>query len=198
MILTYKRNLMIFLFWFRLGNFVKISVLEAKFGSARINGAQPTRVGSDMILGMATEAQTVGQYLNTNNLDRALLVMDDLPGVSVVGSLAPGQKVGETDLILTTADEPALFGSVSLDNTGSESTGEIRANAALTLNSPARMGDDLTLMGMLTEGSQFLRLGYSMPAGNQGMRVRTWGSYMHYKVIAPEFKSLDINGSEIT
>jgi hemolysin activation/secretion protein len=164
------------------GGVVTIQIVEAVFGALRFEG-NATRVSQDQIKSIVTTAQPVGAALNSTALDRALLLIDDLPGISTNGRLTEGQNQAETDLTLAVTDSPRFTGDVGVDNTGSRSTGESRLTASLAANSPAGRGDQATANLIHTEGSDYLRAAYSMPVGNDGWRVGLNASHLSYEVL---------------
>jgi hemolysin activation/secretion protein len=162
---------------------VTIQIIEAVFGKLKMEGALSQRVAPSQVEALFAAQQANGVSLNADALDRGLLLADDLPGVAVAGSLAAGSNAGETDLILKIADEPLMVGEAAIDNTGSRSTGEDRFTANLSLTSPLGFGDLLTGNLIHTRGSDYLRLGYTVPVGNDGWRVGLNISGLRYKLI---------------
>jgi len=162
---------------------VTIHVIEAVFGKVKMESTLSKRVAPSQIEAIFAAQQATGASLSADNLDRALLLADDLPGVTVAGSLAAGSREGETDLILKSADEPLVIGEVAIDNTGSRSTGADRLTANLNLTSPFGMGDLLSANAIHTRGSDYLRLGYTLPLGSDGWRVGLNASDLRYKLI---------------
>ncbi len=165
------------------GGIVTIQVIEAVFGRLKMEGALSKRVAPGQVEAIFAARQASGVSLNADALDRGLLLADDLPGVTVAGSLAAGSQPGETDLILKTGDESLIFGEASIDNTGARSTGEDRVTANLSLNSPLGFGDLLTSNLIHTRGSDYLRLGYTVPMGSDGWRVGLNVSDLRYKLV---------------
>ena len=111
---------------------VTIQVVEARFAGARIEDPRPKRVRSPQVQAIFDAHQKRGAPLGVKALDRALLLADDLPGVTVSGALEPGADDGETGIALTVRDQPLAVGQVALDNGGSRSTGRVRATAGWT------------------------------------------------------------------
>ncbi|MDO8651220.1 MAG: ShlB/FhaC/HecB family hemolysin secretion/activation protein [Undibacterium sp.] len=177
---------------------VTIQIVEAVFGSVKLEGQPATRFAFERIQKSFDAQQPKGAKLNANALDRALLLADDLPGVAVSGSLHEGANPRETDLILKVADEPLVVGEVNLDNIGSRATGSDRLAANLNLNSLAGYGDLLAGNVIHTQGSDYLRLAYILPAGVDGWRVGANASALNYRLIAPEFAALNGNGTSST
>jgi len=172
---------------------VTIQIVEAVFGKLQTEG-EVTRLKLSTVLSKFEAQQRPGEPLNTNRLDRALLLTDDLPGVAVAGTLRPGSSSGETDLLLKLADEPLLIGDVGLDNAGGRSTGSNRLTANLTVQSPAGLGDQLTANLIHNQGSDYARLGYSIPVGADGWRIGVNASQLDYRLVASEFRSLNAKG----
>jgi hemolysin activation/secretion protein len=174
---------------------VTLQVVEGVFGKVRIAEPAPLRLSLELGKAYIAAAQPVGEPISAAALDRALLTLDDLPGVAVTGNLAPGERPAETDLILKLADEPLMTGDVGLDNTGSRATGRDRLTANAFVNSPLQIGDQLSANFIHTQGSDYGRLSYSVPVGYDGLRLGANASSMDYDVIAPEFKAAGIHGN---
>jgi hemolysin activation/secretion protein len=173
---------------------VTIQVVESKFAGARLEGAEPSRVRSSQALRLVEAQQSVGQPLEAAALDRALLLADDLPGVIATGALTPGERDGETALLVTLRDEPLIGGVARLDNGGARTTGATRALVTAALESPLRLGDRLRADALHSEGADYIRLGYSLPVGSAGWRVGLNASHFDYDLVAAQFASLDAHG----
>ena len=176
---------------------VIIKIVEAVFGGAQIEG-DPQRFTRNGMLARVEAVQPKGARLNVDKLDRALVLIDDLPGIIVSGSLVKGQGDAETDLLIKAYDEAMFSGSVSADNAASRATGRERFAANLYLNSPLRFGDLLSTNLMHSEGSDYVRLAYSIPIGANGWRIGANGSYLDYDLVASDFKGLDAKGTSST
>lgn len=132
---------------------VTIQVVEAVFGGAQIEGPPPERVSLATVLRPIETQQVPGQPLNAEAVARALLLADDLPGVSVSGGLREGKEEGETELAIRLTDEPLISGDVSSDNAGARSTGRQRQSANLILNSLLGLGDSIAMNAIHSQGS---------------------------------------------
>ncbi len=174
---------------------VTIQIVEAVFGGVKLEGAPATRVSLTQIQRGIDAQQAVGAPLNADALDRGLLLADDLPGVTVSGSLREGTQASQTELLIKLADEPLLMGDATLDNTGSRSTGSNRLSASLNLNSPFGLGDLLSANLIHAQGSDYLRLGGTLPVGAQGWRIGANASNMRYRLVTAEFAALDSKGT---
>ena len=177
---------------------ITIQILEAKFGGSVFDEQQKKALKSvqpELIQKIIGERLIVGEAININDLDRALLIADDLPGVTVQGSLMAGEKDGETLVLLQATDEPSFYGDATVDNHGSRSTGEFKKSANLTMASPFNFGDQLNLSALNTQGTDYGRIAYSAPVGFDGLRLGVNASYMQYKVVTPESQSTQPKGN---
>jgi len=177
---------------------VTIQVIEARFGGAVLDGEAPQRLDEAHWRAIIAAAQPKGAYLSAKALDRALLLLDDMPGVAASGSLVGGKEAGQTDLLVKLVDEPLFTGSLGYDNAGSRSTGENRYTGNLSVNSPFRFGDRLSANLIHTEGNDYGRLAYSVPVGSQGLRVGANVSNLEYRLVSPQFAALDVRGTSIS
>ena len=175
---------------------ITLQVIEARFAGVRLEGKPSERVLPSELQAWFTTHQANGQPLNANALDRALLLADDLPGVSVAGTLTPGAADGETALVLQTTDEPFIYGDIALDNNGARSTGSNRLTANLNINSPGGRGELVSLNMLHTQGSDYGRVAMTVPEGYNGLRLGLSASSMSYKVIdgSESITSLQIRG----
>jgi hemolysin activation/secretion protein len=175
---------------------ITLQVVEARFAGVRFEGESSQHVMRTELQAWFQARQAEGDFLNANNLDRALLLTDDLPGVSVAGTLAPGAQDGETALVLQTTDEPFIYGDIGLDNTGARATGSNRFTANLNINSPGGRGELLNLNMLHAQGSNYGRVALTVPDGYNGLRLGVSASAMSYKVIgsSPSIIDLQIQG----
>lgn len=180
------------------GGVVTIQVVEAVFGGARHTGQAPARVSMARIQGTIDAAQATGLPLNADALDRALLLIDDLPGVSATGNLAAGERDNETIAVLKLEDEPWVYGSVGADNGGSRSTGAWQLMANVVASSPLKLADLASLNLMHAEGSDYARLAYGLPVGYSGLRLGVSASWLGYRLVTDEFAALDARGNSTT
>jgi hemolysin activation/secretion protein len=166
---------------------ITIQIIEAVFGDTRFDGSSSLRLKMDYMLGAIETAQVKGEPRNAKKLDRVILLMDDLPGITAAGSLRKGKGPNETDLVLKMADEPLINAEVDVDNTGPRSTGKERISGKLYVNSPLGIGDQITTDLIHSRGNDYGRLAYSIPVGMDGWRVGVAASYLSYDLIADDF-----------
>ena len=176
---------------------VKLVIIEGVFGGTQVDGDAPKRIGAERLMRMGNAANTIGEAVRAVKLDRAILLMDDLPGVMVSGNLVAGEQTGQTNLSIQAVDGPLWDSSLTLDNAGSISTGAARLMLNTNLNSPTHWGDLLNANLLKSEGSNYARLNYSVPVGYMGLRAGVHASSLNYSLIG-SFSSLGANGTAYT
>ena len=177
---------------------VAIQIVEAVFGKVQHEGAPARRISNAQVDRIFADHQKSGEFANAYALDRALLLTDDLPGISVSGSLTAGATEGETDLLLASVDEPMVLGEVATDNFGARSTGSDRLTATLERRSPLNLGDQLTSNMIRSRGNDYLRIAYTLPIGGRGWRVSASASLLSYSLVGAEFSALKAQGTSGT
>ena len=81
------------------GGVVRMEIIEARYG--KINLDNSSRV-DDPLLAATLSPLQAGKMVEQNALDRALLLLSDVPGVAVAATLQPGDAVGTSDLLVAT------------------------------------------------------------------------------------------------
>ena len=135
--------------------------------------------------------------VHTLRMERGLLLINDLSGISAQANLERGSVPGTTNVRVRLQETPRYTGNVWADNYGNRYTGEARLNALGNVNNATGMGDQLTGMVSLTEWMRFVRLGYTSPIGYTGLTGELAASYMTYE-LGKELKSLDYEGQATT
>ena len=179
---------------------VTLAVLEGRYGqintdgTSRVSDQRVRRTVGEAICPTGNECQ--GALIDRDALERGLLVLNDTPGVHVAGRLSPGAEIGTSALDLNVTAQPLLSGAVTLDNGGDYYTGNLRTTANLWINSPAHIGDQLTLQGVGSEIHGHLgygALGYSVPLGYSGLSLGVRGWDLYYK-LGDTYRFLNAHG----
>ena len=175
-----------------------LNIVEAKRGRIRLSQSGTPKPGStkaaERVQSLLESNLPEGQALNLKAYERALLIASDMPGGATSGSLQAGETEGTTDLlVLKSTDSLVTQIELSTDNGGNRSTGAIRLNANITMNSPWGYGEQITLAASKTEGSEYLRGAASWPISLPGFSgVSRWNgwrmginaSVLNYRVLA--------------
>lgn len=177
---------------------VTVQLVEAVLGRVLVDAAADVRYPAAQAVAVVNAAQASGQPLHAGAIDRALLILEDTPGLRAKGSLAAGQAEGETDLLLRLESRPQLTADFGLDNTGARSTGPWRLTGSAQALSHFGRGDLASASVIYTQGSDYLRAGFSLPFGPHGARAGLSASALRYRVLSSEFSALDLKGTSQT
>ncbi len=173
---------------------LSISVVEGNYGKFVL--LNKSRVRDEIVQGLLDDVKD-RDIVSLDTLERAMLVINDTPGVKVVqADVMPGEKVGTSDFAVSTAATPAFDGYVLLDNYGSIYTGQERLSFSGDWNSPSERGDRLSAAGMVTRASGLVsaRVGYSALVGTDGTRAEAGLSQTTYK-LGGAYAALDASGT---
>ena len=164
---------------------VKILITEAKLSEVIVDTPQGnTRFGKDRTAQYITYANPIGGPLNMDKLERALIILNETPGVMVASQLEPGKNDGETAVRVQLTELPLIAGRVEANNYGSRTTGANQGVVALNANNVTGIGDQAAINGIASEGSQYIQAAYSLPASPDGLRLGVAGTYLNYKNVS--------------
>jgi hemolysin activation/secretion protein len=157
---------------------VRIEVLEAHYGTINLENHSLVK---DSLLQSTLAPLKSGQSIVQNKMDRALLLLSDIPGVSSMATLKPGAEVGSSDLDIKTEATPLITGNLSTDNYGNRYNGRVRGGATVNVNNALHIGDVLSLSGMSAgENMNYGRFSYEALLNGQGSRLGASYFYLDY------------------
>ncbi|HUH55831.1 MAG TPA: ShlB/FhaC/HecB family hemolysin secretion/activation protein [Rhodanobacter sp.] len=171
---------------------VHIAVVEARYDQVQLDNR--SRV-SDGLLRATLAPLRPDDVVTQSSLDRSLLLLGELPGVSPHATLSPGANAGTSTLGVVADAAPTLQGSVFMDDAGSRYTGRLRVGGNLDINNPLHHGDQLNLSA-LTAGRDmnYGRLAYQFTLNGQGTRLGAAYSALAYALGGP-LDDLDAHGT---
>jgi hemolysin activation/secretion protein len=174
---------------------VEFSVLEGILGRVRIEHLADIPM-SDRAIEKALSGLELGKPMTQHALERATLLLSDLPGLALQSSLKTGDEAATFDLLIEVKPAPRVNFSVDVDNQGSVSTGEYRIGAMGRVNSPFGLGDNLDLRWLDSFGNRlvFGRIAYEFPLGYAGTRASMAISRIEYE-LGKDFAALRASGS---
>lgn len=170
---------------------VRIEIAEGRYGAVTIQNH--SRV-FDAALRQPLSALRPGDVARGPDLERGLLLLDDLAGVAARGTLRPGALPGTTDLVVDADSGPLVSGSLEFDNFGDAALGRYRLGGSVDVNSPLRLGDRLSLRGLVSNQRQrYYRAAYQVPVGPASTRAGVAYSSLRYR-LGGAFSDLDSQG----
>jgi hemolysin activation/secretion protein len=153
------------------GGNVRLQVVEGHIGDINVQGNSRTRTS---VFQSRAAGLHSGDIYTDADAERAVLLMNDLPGVNAREVLSPGSQFGSSD-VLFNVDETAASGDASVDDYGRSVIGRWRLNADFAINSLTGSGDQLAAGITHSQGNElnFGKLSYALPLVPAGATLTT-------------------------
>jgi hemolysin activation/secretion protein len=169
------------------GGVVELAVLEGRIESVQVVTAQEVRL-DDRVVQAHTDALVskgdAPEAVLQQRVERQLLLLNDIPGVTARAAFTPGGSTGGADLVVSVAEDEPLVTRFEYSNHGSSSTGPHRAGVSLQFRDLFGLGDSTIARGFvsnrggLTTGS----LATQVPVGGDGWRLGASLSRLKYQL----------------
>lgn len=154
-------------------------ILRVKFDTGSLVAVRVVGANNPLADRILTRALVTGRGVRRADLERAILLIGDIPGITVKESRYIRQDGFGILLVTVAEDRASLY--AQLDNRGSKEVGPIRSTVLGSVRGVLRAGDELGLISAQTpfQPSEFffLRGRYSTPVGASGGTVSISGSY---------------------
>jgi hemolysin activation/secretion protein len=177
---------------------VKIEIVAGRLdGKVEISIQKPYRINKRLLEKIAGNAMPDESAIRLKRLERATLLINNLPGMSSRAYLDKGKEPGTTRVTIDCAEGKLLSGMIYGDNFGNVSTGAFRRIGQLSVNDGFRSGDLLQLTYI---NSDYLNQGvglFSFPLGAYGAFVDLSCNMLQYE-LSGQLNPLDANGHAIT
>jgi hemolysin activation/secretion protein len=171
---------------------VRIDVAEARYGAVSLNNQ--SRV-SDRVLNRTLAALQSGQPVSEFQLERTLLLMQDIPGAEVSSTLRPGQQVGTSDLLVDVTPQQRVTADAGVDNFGDPYSGRVRGSGSLNINGLFDQGDLLDFSALTSgNGMTYGRMDYRYLLNGQGTTLGAMISGLDYH-LGNDLSDLQSHGS---
>lgn len=155
---------------------IRIRVIEGFVSGYRIKNPGGIK---DQIEAYAKKLMASGP-VTSENLERYLLLMNDLPGVTVRSVLVPSKKIPNSAELVLTVTEKKLNGFASVDNLGTTFLGPTRLTLSAQANSLFGMTDQTNLIMLRAPDHRelsYYNAGYHQNIGDEGTKIGTNISY---------------------
>ncbi len=177
---------------------IELAVLEGRLEGVQVVTAQDVRL-RDEVVQAHTDSLAGRQPVKQAEVERQLLLLNDVPGITARAAFTPGATTGGADMVVSVAEEEPLDLRLELNNHGSRSTGELRGGISLRLNDLFGWGDSTQARaitshkGGLVSGS----LATTVPVGGDGYRLGMSLSRLSYE-LGRNFQNLGATGTAST
>lgn len=176
---------------------VEIWVLEGRIGAVKTEPAHAgVRLHGDVVEKTILAGIGGEHYIRMDGLERALLLLGDVPGVSAQVRLAPGEEIGASIATVRVSEGPVITGDINFDDYGNRYSGQYRAGLGFNLNDPSGHGDVLNLRmngSAGSAGSAYGRMAYAAPVGYSGFKLGASLAQNSYTLCC-DFAALEASG----
>ncbi|EHO4425345.1 ShlB/FhaC/HecB family hemolysin secretion/activation protein [Salmonella enterica] len=159
-----------------------VRVIPGQYDTARLHN---TSTLNDAVLQRVLSATLpAGELVRKNDLERAALLLSEIPGANSQVSLTAGSKAGTTAPDIAVTPGKRVAGYLGLDNQGDPTTGRSRVLGGVVVNNLSGQGDRLRLDALdAWENSDLFNgmLDYSLPVGGRGTRAGASYSHLNYR-----------------
>lgn len=170
---------------------VRIEVIE---GAIDTVVAQGNRRYSDEYLRRQMNELRDGEILTIETMEREMLLLNDLPGLTARSVIRPGSSYGTSQVLVNAVEDP-FDAYLRGTNYGREDVGEWRAEGGAGFNNLLGVGDRLSVDFIHSESDllNYFNLGYSVALTHSGTRAAFSYSEADFEV-GGRFSALGING----
>jgi hemolysin activation/secretion protein len=170
---------------------VTIVVIEGHYGAVSLRNRSRLQDG---VARRVLNGLDTGDIVAAASLERRLLLLSDIPGVTVRSTLSPGSEVGTSDLLVDLNRGRLVTGNLEVDNGGNPYSGAYEGGGTVNFNEPLGIGDVATIRVLTSgEGMQYVRGAYQALVGDA--TVGASYAYFHYR-LGRQFSSLHADGWE--
>jgi len=173
---------------------IEIAVLEGRVDAVQVVTAQEVRL-RDEVVQAHTDPVIQAQPVLQADIERKLLLLNDMPGVVARAAFTPGASTGGADVVVSVAEDEPLATRLEADNHGSRSTGEYRAGAQFQLRNLSGWGDSTQLRALVSNGGGLVSgsINSQLPVGGDGLRLGASLSRLSY-ALSGDFEDLGAVG----
>ncbi|MEM9468886.1 MAG: ShlB/FhaC/HecB family hemolysin secretion/activation protein [Pseudomonadota bacterium] len=160
------------------GGVARLQIVEGFIDNIIIQGDDQSSRELETIRQYASQIGS-GQATNIAEMERQLLLINDLPGVNARSIISPSTTAGAADLLII-VERDSFEAGVGINNHGSRFLGQIQTNGFAQLNSIFGTNDQITGQFVVAPDSGFElafgSLGYKIPVGPYGTTMSVIGS----------------------
>ncbi len=178
------------------GGAVVIEVIEGSVDNVVFQGAEKQ---NQSLLNSYAEKIKASKPLKNSDLERYLLLVDDLTGVTARGVLSASPSVKGASTLTVTLDYKQIEGDVTLDNRGSRYLGPWEAGVSVAENSALGLSEQIrgrVLTSIDLDELQYYEGAYQQPFGSEGTVMRILSSYTNSKP-GSSLEPFDVEGKNI-
>ncbi len=181
------------------GGTARLQVIEGFIGNIKVQSSEGANE-TDKVLQYLANIDTKGDPLNVKDLERSLLLINDLPGMKARSILSPSRTIAGAAEMLVIVERKPYDAVVSIDNFGTKFLGPVQLTAAGSLNSAVLHNNEKITAQVVYAPDQDIKdelayfyLGYSQPVWGIGTML---DMYAAHSVTEPGYtlEQFDVEG----
>ncbi len=178
---------------------IKVMVLEGYYAKYVMNNSSElTQARIEATLQAALcgnkRPDCVGSVVTEKGNERAVGIVNDIPGIRAKVALEPGRELGTTNFVMDVKPSNLPRSTIGIDNYGGKSTGLYRISASTDWLNMRGEGDTLSLSGSASDKRIWSgNASYSVLMGYTGMRAGLSAGHGQY-LLGDTFSSLNAHG----
>jgi hemolysin activation/secretion protein len=155
---------------------IRIQIIEGYVSRVTTDGTVPEYAIKGYVSRITAE-----RPLTLKTLERNMLLINDMPGVSLKDAvLSEDGAVPGAHILALEIGLDRMGGSFFVDNRGSAEVGPVQAGASVELRNTIGFGDAVSLAGFTVPSEprelKLIRIGYATPIGSSGLQMSVSGT----------------------
>jgi hemolysin activation/secretion protein len=177
---------------------IEIAVLEGRIDQVQVANAPEVRLRDEVVRAHVDDLADRRPALQAD-VERKLLLLNDMPGITARASFTPGAGAGTADMVVAVAEEEPVDFRFDASNLGSKATGTYRLGTTLSLRDLFGWGDTTVarLLASRQGGLVSGLLSTLFPVGGDGWKLGASVSRLTYELGGP-FAALGATGTAQT
>lgn len=169
------------------GGVVELAVLEGRIEAVQVVTAQDVRLADRVVQAHTDALVSQGDApapVLQSQVERQMLLLNDIPGVTARAAFTPGGSTGGADLVVSVAEDEPLVTRFEYSNHGSASTGPHRGGLTLQFRDLFGVGDSTTARAFVSNRGGLVtgNLSTQVPVGGNGWRLGASMSRLKYQL----------------
>ncbi len=166
---------------------VELAVLEGRIEAVQVVTAQEVRLADRVVQAHTEPLVSKGDLpepVLQARVERQLLLLNDIPGVTARAAFTPGGSTGGADIVVSVAEDEPLVARLEYSNHGNSSTGPHRGGMTLLFRDLFGVGDSTTARGFVSNRGGLVSgsLATQVPVGGDGWRLGGSLSRLKYQL----------------
>ena len=168
---------------------VKDGIIEIFISEGNLDSKEPYELKKNNLrlkdnIPVSYFIKSLNGKLTMQNLERAILNLNDVPGIKAKVSLKKGDDRYSSKVVIEAEEEPILSANANIDNYGNRYTGQNRMTGTLYVNNPSQAGDQIIYRKTYSTTKNFdlSSVSYNFPIGRDGLRAGLSINDLDYKI----------------